>query len=89
MATPNDPLSLNEVGPYGELSKRPNPGGLAILGVPPFESMLPFIEQRVGRKLTADEVAAERLKHPSIVVTQEAAAKMSVARAARQGQPAQ
>jgi predicted DNA-binding protein (UPF0251 family) len=51
--------------------------------------MLPFIEQRVGRKLTADEVAAERLKHPSIVVTQEAAAKMSVARAARQGQPAQ
>ncbi len=79
-----EPLRENEVGPFGELSKRPNPAGLAILQVPPFESMLPFIEQQIGRRLSKDEVETERSKAPSIVVTQEVARKMSAARAARQ-----
>jgi hypothetical protein len=83
MPESTEPLRENEVGPYGELSKRPNPAGLAILQVPPFESMLPFIEQRLGRKLSADEVEIERAKAASIVVTQEAAQKMAAARAAR------
>ena len=83
MSQSNEPLRENEVGPNGELAKRPNPDGLAILTVPPFEVMLPFIEQRAGRKLTTDEVEAERAKAPSIVLPQEAARKMAAARAAR------
>ena len=83
MPQSNEPLRENEVGPFGELSQRPNPAGLAILQIPPFESMLPFIEKRLGRKLSANEVEIERAKAPSIVMTQEAARKMAAARAAR------
>lgn len=83
MSQMNEPLRETDVGAYGELCKRPNPEGLAILQVPPFETMLPFLEKRMGRKLSADEVEAERAKAPSIVVSQEAAQKMSAARGAR------
>jgi hypothetical protein len=83
MKAANEPLAENEVGPFGELSGRPNPQGLAILTVPSFEAMLPFIERRLGRKLSPQEMEAERLKAPSIVVSQDAARKMAAARAAR------
>ena len=83
MSQMNEPLRENEVGAFGELSKRPNPLGLAILQVPPFESTLPFIEQRIGRKLSPEEIEVERAKAPSIVVSQDAAQKMAAARAAR------
>jgi hypothetical protein len=83
MSQMNEPLRENDVGGFGELSKRPNPLGLAILQVPSFEAMLPFIEQRMGRKLSAEEIEAERAKAPSIVVSQEAAHKMAAVRAAR------
>ena len=83
MSQTNEPLKENDVGPFGELSARPNPSGLAILQIPPFEAMLPFIEQRAGRKLSAEEVEAERAKAPAIVVSQDAAKKMAAARAAR------
>jgi hypothetical protein len=79
------PLGLNEVGAYGELSSRPNPNGLVILSVPPFETMLPFIARRLGRELTPSEVEAERNKAPCIVVTSDAAAQMAAARAKRTG----
>ena len=83
MPTLDEPLRENEVGPFGELSVRPNPDGLVVLAVPAFEAMLPFIEQRAGRKLTPEEVEAERLRAPSIVLSQDAAEKMAAARAAR------
>ena len=83
METPITPIRLNEVGAYGDLAARPNPDDLVILSVPPFESMLPFIAQRLGRELTPDEIEAERKKAPSIVLTKEAAAQMTSARAKR------
>ena len=77
------PIELNEVGPYGALAARPNPSGFAILQVPPFESLLPFLARRYGRELTAEEVETERNKAPSMVVTQVDAAQMAVARSKR------
>jgi hypothetical protein len=77
------PLELNEVGPYGQLSARPNPNGYAIIPVPPFERMLPFIAQGLGRDLTESEIEIERSKAPSIVVTQETAILMAAARNSR------
>ena len=83
MDTSSTPLKLNEVGAYGDLAARPNPDGLVILSVPPFEAMLPFLSQRLGRELTPDEIEIERKKAPSIVLTKQAAEQMSVARARR------
>lgn len=77
MASPNDPLRPNEVGKYGDLAARPNPLGLVILNVPSFEAMLPHIAQNLGRALTPEEIEAERLKAPSIVVTREIAEHMT------------
>jgi len=79
------PLQLNEVGSYGELSARPNPDGLVVLTIPPFEAMLPFIAQRLGRDPTPSEIEAERSKAPSMVVTSDVADRMAVARAQRSG----
>ena len=81
MEAPNEPIRLNEVGAYGDLTARPNPDGLVVLTVPPFESMLPFIVKTLGRDLSPDETEAERRKAPSIVVTRETAEQMVAARA--------
>ena len=59
MPSPTEPLKLNEVGAYGDLMARPNPDGLVVVTVPPFETMLPFIARQRGRELTPDEVEAE------------------------------
>jgi hypothetical protein len=83
MDTSSTPLQLNEVGAYGDLAARPNPDGLVILSVPPFEAMLPFLAERLGRELTSDEIEIERKKAPSIVLTKQAAEQMSAARARR------
>jgi len=80
-----NPLQLNEVGPFGVLSSRPNPNGFVLLSVPPFETILPFIEKRLGRQLSPVEVEAERNKAPCIVVTSVAAAQMAASRANRGG----
>jgi len=79
------PLQLNEVGSYGDLSARPNPNGWVVLTIPPFETMLPFIAQRLGRDLTPSEIEEERNKAPSMVVTSDVADRMAVARAQRSG----
>lgn len=75
------PLQLNEVGSYGELFARPNPDGLVVLTIPPFEAMLPVIAQRFGSDLTPSEIEVEKIKAPSMVVTPDVAARMTVARA--------
>ena len=77
------PLHESETGTFGQLSQRPNPKGLVILQVPAFEDMLPFLEQRAGRKLTPEEIEEHRQRHPAIVVPREVAAKMQATRAAR------
>jgi hypothetical protein len=83
MVSPTEPLKLNEVGAYGDLTARPNPDGLVVVTVPPFETMLPFLARQRGRELTPDEVEAERKRAPSIVLTKEAAQQMAAARAKR------
>jgi len=75
--SPDEPIRLNEVGAYGDLRERPNPDGLVVLTVPPFESMLPFIAQRPGRELSTDEIEAERNRAPSIVLTNDTAQHMA------------
>ncbi len=81
MPSPTEPLKLNEVGAYGNLIARPNPDGLVVLAVPPFESLLPFIAHERGRELTSDDIENERKRAPSIVLTKEAAQQVAAARA--------
>lgn len=83
MPNPVEPLREGEVGPLGELSKRPNPGGLALLQIPPFEAVLPFLEKKAGRKFTLEEIEIERAKAPAMVVSKDVEQKMASARAAR------
>jgi hypothetical protein len=83
MPPASDPIRENEVGPFGELSARPNPDGLVVLQVPPFEQMLLHLEQREGLKLTPEEVEQHRRQAPSIVVSRDVAEKMAEARASR------
>lgn len=79
------PLQLNEVGSYGELFARPNPDGLVVLTIPPFEAMLPGIAQRFSRDLTPSEIEVEKSKAPSMLVTPDVAARMASARAQHSG----
>ena len=69
MLTPTDPLKLNEVGTYGDLIARPNPDGLVIFSLPPFETLLPFIVSQRGRELTPDEIEAERKRVKGSLLT--------------------
>jgi hypothetical protein len=78
-----EPLRENETGAYGKLAARPNPDQLVIMPIPPVEDLLPFLEQRLGRKLSAEEIEIERRKAPSIVVTKTAAEKIQAERAKR------
>jgi hypothetical protein len=77
MATPSEPIRLWEVGPYADLMARPNPDGLVVLTVPPFETMLPFLAKKLGRELTPEEVEVKRRSAPSIVVTRQVAQNMA------------
>jgi hypothetical protein len=76
----SDPLKLYEVGLYGELLAKPNPDGLVVLPVPPFEHVLPIIERDSGRTLTAAEIEEARGRAPSIALTKEEAEGMAAAR---------
>jgi hypothetical protein len=77
------PLRENESGPYGELISRPNPHGLAVLQIPPFEEVLPFLQSDLARELSPEEIDVQRQKAPAIVVSREAAEKMLALRAKR------
>jgi hypothetical protein len=79
MAEADDPLRQHDTGPYEVLAARPNPDGLVVLTVPPFEVMLPLLERKLGRPLTADEAAAKRRSAPSIALTPEQARGMASA----------
>jgi hypothetical protein len=77
MAEEGRPLRQHDVGPYEELAARANPDGLVVLAVPPFETMLPFLERKLGRPLTAEEIEAKRRTAPSIALTPEQARGMA------------
>jgi hypothetical protein len=49
-------LRAGEGGPYAELSRRPNPDGLALLFIPSLAAVLARAEQLKGGELTRDEV---------------------------------
>ena len=83
MPSSTDPIELNEVGAFGELCLRPNPNGFAILQVPPFEAMIPFLAKQLGHDPSPDEIEIARQKAPSIVVAKDVAEKMARARASR------
>ncbi len=70
MAKNNEPLRENETGAFGELAKRPNPDNLVILPVPAVEDMLPFLQQRLGRELTAEDIELQApQKHLQLLST--------------------
>lgn len=48
-------LRESQVGPYGELSKRPNPNGYVLVFIPDFDVLLANMEQKLGRPMTAAE----------------------------------
>jgi hypothetical protein len=77
MAESGDPIRLYEVGLFATLAARPNPDGLVVLTVPPFETMVPLLEKKLGRLLTPEEVEAKRRTAPSIVVSREQARGMA------------
>src|SRR5262245_9561023 len=82
MAEANERLRENDVGPFGELSKRPNPDNLVILTVPAFEYLLPSLQKQLGRDLTPEEIEVQRRKAPAMAVRRSVAEKMQAARAA-------
>jgi len=61
----SQPLALHDIGPFGALFQRANPLGLVIVTYPLFESMLPLLEKKAGRKFTPAEVAAELAQAPA------------------------
>lgn len=83
MSASNRPLTEGEVGTFGELSAQPNPPGLVVLQVPALEDMLPFLEAKVGRKLTEAELAEHHSCAPSMAVRAEVANRMQASRRAR------
>ncbi|MCC7292979.1 MAG: hypothetical protein IT449_13035 [Phycisphaerales bacterium] len=83
MVTTSGPLTKGEVGTFGELSARPNPLGLVVLQVPALEDLLPFLEAKLGRKLTDAELAEHNDRAPSMAVEAEVANHMQAFRRAR------
>jgi hypothetical protein len=73
MTSVNEPLRVCDAGPFGVLSKRPNPDGLTVVTYPLFELVLPHLEKRAGRKLTPAEVEAELALAPSVALTRDEA----------------
>jgi len=82
---PNDGgLRATQVGPYGELSKLPNPRGHELVFIPSLEELTITSEQKAGRKLTSDETAGLKAKAVVIAMTPEDAEKLRQKRLERQ-----
>jgi len=82
---PNDGgLRAAQVGPYGELSKLPNPRGHELVFIPSFEELTIASEQKAGRKLTPDEQAGLKAKAVVVAMPPEEAEKLRQKRLERQ-----
>lgn len=76
-AAPDDgTLRESQVGPYGELSKRPNPKGYTLVFIPSFDILLASMEQKIGRAMTALEKDDLREKAAVIALPPAMAAEM-------------
>jgi hypothetical protein len=82
---PNDGgLRATQVGPYGELSKLPNPRGHELVFIPSLEELTIASEQKAGRKLTSDEQAELKAKAVVIAMAPKDAEKLRQKRLERQ-----
>jgi hypothetical protein len=82
---PNDGgLRATQVGPYGELSKLPNPRGHELVFIPSLEELTIASEQKAGRKLTSDEQAELKAKAVVIAMAPQDAEKLRQKRLERQ-----
>jgi acyl carrier protein len=63
----------SQVGAYGELSLLPNPHGLVLVFIPSVEELTRLTEQRLGRKMNADEIEALRQQAAVIALPPEKA----------------
>jgi hypothetical protein len=82
---PNDgALRATQVGPYGELSKLPNPRGHELVFIPSLEELAIASEQQAGRKLTSDEQAELKAKAVVIAMAPKDAEKLRQKRLERQ-----
>ena len=64
-------LRESQVGPYGELSKRPNPRGYTLVFIPTFDVLLAGMEQKSGRTMT--DLERDELKAKAAVIALPAA----------------
>lgn len=70
-------LRESQVGTYGQLSQLPNPKGLILVFFPSFEEQRQFSEQRLGRKMDADEIELLRQKAVVMALPPEIADKLN------------
>ncbi len=84
---PNDGgLYATQVGPFGELSKLPNPRGHKLVFVPSFEDILAHAEATEGRELTETEKVTLKTKSAVIAMSPEDADKLTRKRLERTNQ---
>ena len=69
-------LRESQVGPYGELTKRPNPNGYVLVFVPNFDVLLASMEQKLGRSMADSEKAELKAKAAVIALPPAMAADM-------------
>jgi acyl carrier protein len=69
-------LRESQVGPFGELSKLPNPNGVVLIFIPSFEELILLQEQRLGRELDDGEIDALRETAAVIALPREMAEKL-------------
>jgi acyl carrier protein len=82
---PNDGgLRATQVGPYGELSKIPNPRGHELVFIPSLEELTTASEEKAGRKLTSAEQAELKAKAVVIAMAPKDAEKLRQKRLERQ-----
>jgi hypothetical protein len=68
------PLREGDHGPYGTLSGRPRPDGLAILFIPSLAALLARAEELKGSPLTQEQVVRVRDVAQAVVTRADAAA---------------
>ncbi|MBI2441213.1 MAG: acyl carrier protein [Lentisphaerae bacterium] len=75
-----------QVGPYAELSKRPNPKGYVLVFVPSFEVLAQSMEQKLGRTMADSERDALKAKAAVIALPPAMADDMKRKQAERMNQ---
>lgn len=69
-------LRESQVGPYAELSKRPNPKGFVLVFIPNFDILRATMEQKISRPMTDLEIDELKAKAAVIALPPAMAAEM-------------